>query len=95
MQHNAESVAQLREAIELQKQGANVCVPATCVEWAEGFTAALDWVLRRLNDGTMDSIDESITCGADFYPEATGGRVWCQLPRGHDGAHSDGRDGNG
>lgn len=42
----------------------------------------------QLNDGTEDA-----RCGGDYYPEATGGRVWCQLPNGHGGAHADGSDG--
>lgn len=48
MVNSADYVANLRESIQRARRSAQVCVPPTCTEWAEGFTAAMDWVLQRL-----------------------------------------------
>ena len=41
--------ADLVRAIESQKRAARSCVPLGLGNWSEGFVAALDWVLGRLN----------------------------------------------
>lgn len=46
---NRNQIADLGRDIEAQKRAARSCVPTGCGEWSDGYVAALDWVLGRLN----------------------------------------------
>lgn len=63
---NAERVKSLRDAIVAQRAISTRYPASTAIEWADGYSAALGWVLHRL-DGLLEA--EELDRRMEWYAE--------------------------